>query len=146
MIDHINGNPGDNRIANLRLATDSQNQMNRIASKGRSLPKGVRRNKAGWYMVHIGYQGAAQYLGCFRDSETAHKAYLYAANVLHGDRIAVDPGYEPALDDVRKNGVPLPKVRERVAKLVGASNRISGLESAIEAMRCAEAIRKGGAA
>jgi hypothetical protein len=44
-IDHINGKKSDNRIANLRLATTSQNQCNRKADSNRKLPKNIYRHK-----------------------------------------------------------------------------------------------------
>jgi hypothetical protein len=42
LIDHINRNPDDNRICNLRLATNSQNQQNtKIRKNNRSGAKGI---------------------------------------------------------------------------------------------------------
>jgi hypothetical protein len=42
LLDHINRNPDDNRICNLRLATNSQNQQNtRIKKSNKSGVKGV---------------------------------------------------------------------------------------------------------
>jgi hypothetical protein len=35
-IDHINGDPSDNRLANLRSANNSQNQANRVAKSNNS--------------------------------------------------------------------------------------------------------------
>jgi len=45
-IDHINGNPSDNRITNLRYATTSQNNSNaRLYTNNSSGIKGVHFNK-----------------------------------------------------------------------------------------------------
>jgi hypothetical protein len=48
-IDHINNNPDDNHIANLRLATRSQNMCNQKIQNRKILPKGIdvdkRRNE-----------------------------------------------------------------------------------------------------
>lgn len=47
-IDHINGVPSDNRLCNLRLATSSENKMNRAGSSKRSRFIGVSPNPPGW--------------------------------------------------------------------------------------------------
>ena len=51
MMDHVNGVRSDNRLQNLRLATNRENQWNIIAGgrtskKGNGLPKGVYWNKS----------------------------------------------------------------------------------------------------
>jgi hypothetical protein len=41
LIDHVDGNPSNNKITNLRLATYSQNQFNRKNHKNQKYPKGI---------------------------------------------------------------------------------------------------------
>lgn len=73
MIDHIDGNRSNNRIANLRLATSSDNQKN---SKRRSTNKsgctGVYWNKErkSW-MAYIKSHGKLMKLGYFEDIDAA---------------------------------------------------------------------------
>lgn len=76
-IDHINGIRHDNRIANLREATHSQNCMNKIARVGKREPKGVYFNR-GRYNVKIG-------IGSYDTMEEASAAYDRVARILFGE-------------------------------------------------------------
>ncbi|MCB5411790.1 HNH endonuclease signature motif containing protein [Pseudogemmobacter faecipullorum] len=81
-IDHINGNPQDNRIENLREATRSQNSLNTRARVG---SKGVCWNKARRkWQVSISINGKNTYLGLFDCKEAARAAYANAARMHHG--------------------------------------------------------------
>lgn len=84
-LDHINGVRDDNRIANLREATQAQNLQNRAAASiGRSGVLGV-----GWdssrkkWVASIKHQGKARHLGRFSTVEGAQAAYLAAKAQLH---------------------------------------------------------------
>lgn len=79
-IDHINGCPLDNRIINLRLASNAQNQANKCRAHGKELPKGVRRLPSGRFQSRIKVDGEAIHLGTYRSQEEAALAYAYAAN------------------------------------------------------------------
>lgn len=86
-IDHINGNPQDNRIANLRLATPSQNEWNKPAQRrnvtGR---KGVIFSKTtGKYSARISAHKKSYHLGTFATADEASAAYADAAKRLHGN-------------------------------------------------------------
>jgi hypothetical protein len=85
-IDHINGVKGDNRLANLREANNSQNGANRTTQKNnKSGLKGVawdgRVNK--WF-ARIRKNGQPLHLGMFETPEAAHASYVEAAQKLHG--------------------------------------------------------------
>ena len=77
-VDHINGNPDDNRIKNLRLVTHQENHFNRTKEKGISFMK--QRNK---WRSQIQANGIKKYLGSFEDKEDAINAYLMAKANLH---------------------------------------------------------------
>jgi hypothetical protein len=88
-IDHIDGDPYNNRIENLRLATQSQNSANRGKQTNRpnvskELPKGVSYNKARRYEARITYKNQGHYLGSYDTPEEAYAAYMEAAEILHG--------------------------------------------------------------
>jgi hypothetical protein len=85
-IDHINRNPYDNRLCNLRLATKSQNGCNRSAqSNNASGYKGVYWNpQCKKWQAEIRCGGQRKYLGQHETPELAYAAYRTAAPLLHG--------------------------------------------------------------
>lgn len=86
-IDHINGDRSDNRIVNLREATDTENGRNRGKNKNnRSGYKGVSKfkNEKRWG-ARICENGNKHYLGSFHTPEAAYAAYCEAAKRLHGE-------------------------------------------------------------
>ena len=85
-IDHANGNPEDNRLANLREATASQNQCNQGLGRNNTTGfKGVTRYRDGRWAARIKRDGREHFLGYFNTPEDAHAAYCAAATRLHGD-------------------------------------------------------------
>jgi hypothetical protein len=85
-VDHINHNGLDNRKANLRPATCSQNNYNRIhfGKSQSSKYKGVRWNKQRKkWIVLIKYNCKRKFLGYFKDEIHAAKAYDEAAKKYH---------------------------------------------------------------
>lgn len=81
-IDHIDGNKGNNRIENLRLATPAQNTANR-ESYGK-YPKGVKA-QGDKFQARIGYAGKRYHLGTFNTIEEAKAAYDAKAFEFHGE-------------------------------------------------------------
>jgi hypothetical protein len=82
-IDHKNRVRSDNRIANLREATDLQNAQNaRKRVDNNSGYVGVSRNKKHW-SARIRVNTKLRYLGCFASAEDAGRAYLAAKAQLH---------------------------------------------------------------
>lgn len=87
LIDHINNNPIDNRIENLRDSTNMQNQYNAgISSRNTSGFKGVYWNKGSKkWQARINVFGETVNLGFFKDIERAVNAYQTKAKELHGE-------------------------------------------------------------
>lgn len=85
-IDHINGDPGDNRIANLRLATRAENGSNRtlVQSNNKTGLKGVCL-KCGKYRAQIKVRGKTIHLGTFEDPLAAYEVYATAAVQYFGE-------------------------------------------------------------
>jgi hypothetical protein len=86
-LDHKNLIKSDNRIENLRHATQAENTCN---AKKRS------SNKSGWKGVHwnknlkkwsasISFKNKRLYLGSFNDVKEAAEAYIFAALEIHGE-------------------------------------------------------------
>jgi len=88
-IDHINGNPLDNRIENLRVATpglNSRNQSRNPKNKKSGLPMGVCVSKVGnkdrHYQAQTRINGRLKSLGRYATPNEAHRAYAAAKERL----------------------------------------------------------------
>lgn len=83
-VDHINRNPADNRIANLRDVSKAENTQNVVAARqnNRVGLLGVRK---AWrrFAARIKVAGREIHLGYFDTPEEAHAAYLEAKRDLH---------------------------------------------------------------
>ena len=86
-VDHIDGNPLNNRRCNLRLATKAENNRNvSMRRDNTSGFKGVSRVSEGnKWMAKIGVNGRQIFLGRFDTAEQAHEAYCAAAVLHFGD-------------------------------------------------------------
>lgn len=86
LLDHINGDPSDNRIENLRPADFSQNAANSsMRSRNRVGLKGVTETPNGKFRAHICWRGHQKSLGMFATKEAAYAAYRKAAAETHGE-------------------------------------------------------------
>lgn len=86
-IDHIDGDKLNNRIANLREATATQQQHNRgLSKRNKSGFKGVywKRDVRKWH-AQIRIAGRIKHLGDFTDLEDAAAAYAAEAAIHHGE-------------------------------------------------------------
>jgi len=85
-IDHINGNPLDNSIKNLRECTQSQNGCNKKAIKSKSGVKNVtwNNNTKRWCVVII-KSCKKHCFGCYDDLADAEKVAIEKREELHGE-------------------------------------------------------------
>lgn len=82
-IDHINGDPLDNRRENLRIVTQAQNNAN---NRSTSTYKGVSYDrKRNLWQAKIGYQYTTIHLGRFKTALEAAKSYDEAAKKYFGE-------------------------------------------------------------
>jgi len=83
-IDHINGDPADNRIANLRMVSRGHNLQNQRKAHrdSKSGLLGVRKIGKKWF-AKIMASGVLYNLGRFLTPEEASAAYLKAKRELH---------------------------------------------------------------
>jgi hypothetical protein len=95
-IDHIDGDPSNNRIDNLRLATQSQNNRNKkMSSNNTSGAKGVSRIGSR-FQAQITVAGKRRYLGTFGTLNEAADAYKTAAEKYFGEFARPEVGqYKP---------------------------------------------------
>lgn len=84
-VDHINGIKADNRIANLRLATPTQNQQNKAGCG--TYAKGVtwRDRQSKPWQAKIRVNGVRIHLGSFATHDEAAEAYQLACVEYHGE-------------------------------------------------------------
>lgn len=84
-IDHINGDPSDNRIDNLRKATHSQNMLNRKVGKNSSTGvKGVT-NCNDKFRVRLTVGGKLRSFGLYEDLELAELVASEVISKHHGE-------------------------------------------------------------
>ncbi len=85
-IDHINGDPSDNRIANLRDVppmVNSQNLKSASCLSSTGLLGACKNTKRNNYFATIKVNKKAIYLGSFDTPLAAHEAYLVAKRKFH---------------------------------------------------------------
>jgi hypothetical protein len=86
-IDHKNRRGTDNRLKNLRVASSSQNKMNRLTSGTNSTGlKGAFLDKrdGAWYSRIVKDRKLTQ-LGRFKTAKDAHNAYVKAGRKIYGE-------------------------------------------------------------
>lgn len=91
-VDHINGNPLDNRRCNLRVCTHTQNMQNmgKFTDNTHSQYKGVsylvntQKRRKRW-LAYIEVNKKRKYLGYFHTEEDAAIAYNLAAKEHYGE-------------------------------------------------------------
>lgn len=86
-VDHVNGDPDDNKWVNLRLASHADNVNNSgLRSNNNSGHKGVHWSRASkkWH-AQIGVNRRKLHLGLYEEIDDAVAAYRVAAQVCHGE-------------------------------------------------------------
>jgi hypothetical protein len=85
-VDHIDRNPLNNSITNLRLCTQNQNQINSGVPKNNTTGyKGVLRTPNGKFQARLGYNGKKLYLGLFETAEDAAACVKAKTIELYGE-------------------------------------------------------------
>lgn len=83
-VDHIDQNPLNNRIENLRLANQAENIRNRsVLPNNIAGLKGVSLKKPGKYQARITKNYKTFHLGYFATKDEAYNAYKNACKILH---------------------------------------------------------------
>jgi hypothetical protein len=86
-IDHIDCNPSNNRIANLRESTRSENAQNMRSAQANNKSSGLlgvtKISKSVRWRSQIQVNGKHTHLGSFDTPEEAHAAYVIAKRELH---------------------------------------------------------------
>lgn len=88
-LDHKDRDPTNNAIKNLRLASNSENIVNRIMPNN-AIARGVFRSGR-WFRARIKMCGIDTAIGKFKTSDEAAHAYNKAAIELHGEFAILNP-------------------------------------------------------
>lgn len=86
LIDHVNENPSDNRLCNLRPANKSENGCNkgpRVDSKSGVKNVMWQKRQGGWY-IQLKIHGEKYFYGYFKDLELAALVAEEAREKIHG--------------------------------------------------------------
>lgn len=112
-VDHINGEPTDNRKCNLRVCSKKNNQLNRgVGKNSKTGFKGVTyiRKKNGYkYTAQIQLDKIHTYIGTFATPEEAAYIYDQFAMQLFGEyartNFQYDGGWQLSMDNPKLNEV-----------------------------------------
>jgi hypothetical protein len=77
-IDHIDGNPSNNKIENLRDVTKQQNSFNQIKAKGYRWNKREKK-----FVSYLQVDGRLKHLGYHTNEEEARNAYIEGKKKYH---------------------------------------------------------------
>jgi hypothetical protein len=124
ILDHINGDRQDNRIANLRPATPSLNAINRKTRRNGVTPVDNQIGPNRW-QASIGWRGKSKYLGCFPTKEAADEYYFscrakimeYEEALIRGES-PEPPVIERVRQEVERRGRPAKKFAYAPARVV----------------------------
>jgi hypothetical protein len=86
VIDHINGDRGDNRLCNLREVTkraNSQNMRGAMSNSASRLIGASPDKQTGRWLSQIRIDGKKHHIGRFDTAAEAHQAYLAAKRIHH---------------------------------------------------------------
>lgn len=84
VVDHINGDGLDNRLENLRAATQRQNTKNNSGWRDKAIRPGVFERKNGRFTANIRIDGKQTSLGFFDTLKDAEKAREIAEKKFYG--------------------------------------------------------------
>ena len=139
-IDHVNRVHDDNRLANLRLANNSQQKANEgLRSTNTSGYKGVSwcSRKKKWQAT-ITFQGRREHLGYSDIAEDMHAVYCKRAAELFGER------HHTGLEGLVWSTPIVTEVSDAEARLIRAQVDLQEAQEALDRERAAQALALGG--